>query len=242
MTNYKKHLTQRNAQILFTSIVLISLLQFSFFHVATTFERFTIYWQSAYFAAFGVELSVFVLSLAIGWKNKTGDSTRFFWTVLVMSLIISTVANVSEAWYISDLSLPTWAYSDIGTFIILVLILLVINLLTPFIIVAKSELLGDFVNQIVKEGEKKEKVEAKKEAAQEKFDNNGQDEINRRYEIYKWIYNNQEKNIKSPTMADVREKYSTSVSEQKQDYQWLKDKGLLYKNGTRSYKAKKEGG
>lgn len=235
-----QYLTQRNIQVTLTILVLIALLQFSFFHVAAMFARFTEYPLSAYIAALGIEISVFVLSLAIGWKNKVGDKVGFFWTVLVMSLFISTIANVSEAWYTSEISLPNIEYTwfIIGSFVTQVSILLAANLLTPFIIMSQAEILGDFASQFIKETDKKVKTELKKAEAQQDIETFGQADTERRTEIYNVYWDAHIKGVKSPTQAWLQDKFNKSQPAIAQDIQQLVSEGKLHKNGSRSYKIK----
>ena len=227
-----KHLTQRNIQIALTSIVLFSLVQYGFFHVAPTFARYTEHWQSAYFMAFGFELAVFSLSLAIGLRTKTGGSVGFFWAVLVISLAVTTIANVYEAWLVSGLNLPNGTtYGAMALFGVEVVVLLVLNLSIPFVTMSMAELLGDHYNQLVKT----KKQQEKKEAARENIQNYGQDDADRREEIFK-IYQRAALNgSKSPTQIELKTMFDVSQSAIVQDINWLVDENKLIKNG-RGYK------
>ncbi len=227
---------QRNIQIGITLLVLAGLLTYSFFHVAEMFVRYSLYPVIGYFMAFSLELSVFGLSLAIGWRKTSGRSTFYFWLVLSLSLLINVTGNVSEGFFIKQgAELTSVNYLELD--IVQIVIALIANLLIPFVTMAQSKILGDFVFQVIQVIQKQERRQEKVEQAQEKITNFGLLEQERRHGILENYQIAATKTIPPMTQKQFSEAYSVSLPTIQNDIKVLVADEHIEKNG-RGYKLK----
>ncbi len=151
---------------LITGIVsLIALLAYTLVHTGGLLAVYVTPGFVGYVAAFGIEASIVSLSLRIGELRKSNQSTIFFLFVLIATVIVSAVANVSEGFHTSQgvsLTLETVRQLDIVQAMIGVTATGLISL----IVLALSEIVGSDVTQTVKLVEKERKAK-KKELPQE---------------------------------------------------------------------------
>lgn len=233
-----KIFNQRNIQISLTLYTLAALLTYGFFHVAAMFQRYSIEPWIGNFMASGLEIGVLGLSLAIGWRkvNKENKSTGYFWTVLVLCLFINILGNVSEGFFIKqgvELTIQNWRELDI----IQIVIALAANLLIPFVTMAQSEILGDFIFQVFKAIVKKEKDIKRVEEAKDKITNIGKPEQKRQSEIFATI---QSANGTVVLNKDLAKAHGVSTIRIAKDIKVLIENGKIKKiEGHRGYEVTK---
>lgn len=225
---------QRNIQIAITLLVLAGLLTYGFFHVAEMFVGYSLFPWIGYFMAFALELSVFGLSLAIGWRKTTGRSVFFFWSVLSLSLLINVTGNVSEGFFIKQgFELTSINYLQLD--IVQIIIALIANLLIPFVTMAQSEILGDFVFQIIQGIQKTQRKQEKTEQAKEQLTNFGLPAQERRLAILEMYQEAAIKKVKPMTQKSLVDAHNVSLPTIRADIKVLVADGHIEKNG-RGYK------
>lgn len=140
-------------------VSLIALLVYTLAHTGSLLSQYVSPGYIGYIAALGIEVSIVSLSLRIGDLRKSQQSIRFFLFVLVSTVIVSAIANISEGFYTmyhEHLTFETIGKLDLVQSIIGVTATGLISL----IVLALSEIVGTDVTQTVKqvEKEKREKV------------------------------------------------------------------------------------
>lgn len=135
------------------------ILSYTFVHTSNVLARYIHPPFVGWLAGGGIELIIFSMS----WKLATikgKDPNRLLKFTLIISLVVSTIANVAEGYYVSHKQELTWA--NIGSIDpIQALVGISSNLLLPILVFAVSELVGSDIERITKQATKpaKEKAE-----------------------------------------------------------------------------------
>ncbi len=158
---FKNQPIGRLIQIGVSALSLVGLLAYTFVHTGATLAQYINPAWVGYMAAFGIELSIVSLSLRIGDLHKQGQKAGFFYSVLVTTLLVSAIANISEGFNVNQgvsLSLDTVSRVDI----IQAIVGLVSTGLIPLIVFALSEIVGSDVNQAAMIVNRNRKAEQRK--------------------------------------------------------------------------------
>lgn len=134
------------------------ILAYTFVHTSNVLARYVHPWWVGWIAGAGIELIIFSMS----WKLATikGKETRLSYGrhasdgllkfTLIISLVVSTIANVAEGYFVSHQTQLTWA-NILEIDPIQALVGLSSNLLLPILVFAVSELVGSDVEKIAKQ-------------------------------------------------------------------------------------------
>lgn len=128
-------------------IALLAMLAYNFVHTGGLLARYVDPAPVGYVAAFGIELAVVALSVAIGTKKYHGLNSRGLVGVLIAVLIVSFLANVEQGHltrYRRDITWITfgtidWIQGMIG---------LAATGLVSLIVMAMSEITGQYLVQL----------------------------------------------------------------------------------------------
>lgn len=139
-------------------IALLAMLAYNFVHTGGLMASYVDPWWIGYTAAFGIELAVVALSVAIGTRRWHGMTSRWFEAVLVAVLFVSFLANVAQGHlhrYGQDITSGTfgsidWIQGIIG---------LAATGLVSIIVMAMSEITGQYLVQLTGKGTVKDYVE-----------------------------------------------------------------------------------
>lgn len=125
------------------------ILSYTFVHTSNVLARYIHPPFVGWLAGAGIELIIFSMS----WKLATikgKDPNRLLKFTLIVSLIVSTIANVAEGYYVSHKQELTWA--NIGLIDpVQALVGISSNLLLPILVFAVSELVGSDIERITKQ-------------------------------------------------------------------------------------------
>jgi hypothetical protein len=134
-------------------VSLIALLVYTLAHTGSLLSQYVSPGYIGYIAALGIEVSIVSLSLRIGDLRKSQQSIKFFLFVLVSTVVVSAIANVSEGFatmYQEHLTLENVRQLDLVQSVIGVTATGLISL----IVLALSEIVGTDVTTAVKVSEK----------------------------------------------------------------------------------------
>ncbi len=134
-------------------VSLIALLVYTLAHTGALLAQYVTPPVIGYIAAFGIEAAIVSLSLRIGDLRKSQQAAGFFYFVLVSTVIVSALANISEGFrtmYQEALTLANVQRLDYAQAAIGVTSTGLISL----IVLALSEIVGADVTQTVKLTEK----------------------------------------------------------------------------------------
>lgn len=141
------------------------ILSYTFVHTSNVLARYIHPPFVGWLAGGGIELIIFSMS----WKLATikgKEPNRLLKFTLIVSLIVSTIANVAEGYFVSHKQELTWA--NIGMIDpVQALVGISSNLLLPVLVFAVSELVGSDIERITKQvapKPSKEKQEAPEQA------------------------------------------------------------------------------
>ena len=151
----------RYFQITVSGLALVGLLSYTFTHTGGLLSKYIDPLQVGYLAAFGIELAIVSLSLRIGDLHRTGQNAWFFYGVLIVTLVVSAIANVAEGFYVNkslDLTYETIGQIDPVQGVIG----LAATGLVPLIVFALSEIIGTDVNLTAQLMTKERKAESKR--------------------------------------------------------------------------------
>jgi len=144
--------------VLSSGVALFSMLAYNFFHTANLLSSYIDPMEVGFIAAFGVEMSVVGLSITIGTRKWHNLDTRGFYIVLLLVVVVSFLANVSQGHlqkYGEEITWNTitgfdWLQGVIG---------LAATGLISVITMAMAEIIGQYIVQIAhKEVEEAEVV------------------------------------------------------------------------------------
>lgn len=125
------------------------ILAYTFVHTSNVLARYINPPFVGWLAGAGIELIIFSMS----WKLATikgKEPNKLLYFTLIISLIVSTIANVAEGYYVSHKQELTWA--NIGNIDpIQALVGISSNLLLPILVFAVSELVGSDIERITKQ-------------------------------------------------------------------------------------------
>lgn len=144
-------------------IALVTLLAYTFWHTGGLLSHYINPGWIGYVAAFGIELSVVSLSLRIGELKRSGLSVKWFTSVLVAVVTVSTIANVSEGHLTLTDSPLTWQTAQALDWM-QAIIGFTSTALISLIVFSLSEIIGDDVNETIKVIEREGKRQAKSES------------------------------------------------------------------------------
>lgn len=135
------------AGVAVASIALLAMLTYNFVHTGGLLASYVDPRGVGYAAAFGIELAVVALSVAIGTRRWHGMKTRWFEAVLIAVLLVSFMANVSQGHlqrYGGDILTTTFGSIDLVQGIIG----LAATGLISLIAMAMSEIIGQYLVQL----------------------------------------------------------------------------------------------
>lgn len=136
-------------QLIVGIVSLVTLLVYTLAHTGGLLSQYVKPAFIGYIAAFGIESAIVSLSLRIGDLRKSQQSTKFFYFVLLSTVVVSAIANTAEGFLTSEgvkLTLSTVARLDI----VQAVIGLTATGLISLIVLALSEIVGTDVNAAVK--------------------------------------------------------------------------------------------
>lgn len=82
------------------SVALLAMLAYNFVHTGGLLAAYVDPWWIGYVAAFGIELAVVALSVAIGARNYHNLKTGGFVAVLIGVVIVSCLANIDQGYLV----------------------------------------------------------------------------------------------------------------------------------------------
>lgn len=148
-----------------SAVALATLLAYTFWHTGGLLSHYITPGWIGYVAAFGIELSVVSLSLRIGELRRSGLSVKWFTSVLVAVVAVSTIANVSEGHLTLTGEPLTWQAVKLLD-LLQSIIGVTATALISLIVFSLSEIIGDDVNETIKVIEREAKKEAKSHKSQ----------------------------------------------------------------------------
>lgn len=125
------------------------ILAYTFVHTSNVLAGYVRPWWVGWIAGAGIELIIFSMS----WKLATikgRESNGLLKFTLIISLVVSTIANVAEGYFVSHQTQLTWA-NILEIDPIQALVGVSSNLLLPILVFAVSELVGSDVERIAKQ-------------------------------------------------------------------------------------------
>ena len=140
-----------------TTISLVALLVYTFFHTGATLAHYVEPWIIGYIAAAGIETAVISLSIRIGDLRRARQDSRLLVSVLLAVLGVSTLANVSEGFAVmygqpltvTNVQQLDWLQALIG---------LASTGLISVVVFAMSEVVSVDVNQVVRDHERERRA------------------------------------------------------------------------------------
>lgn len=150
-------------RLIASSVALVTLLAYTFWHTGGLLSHYINPGWIGFIAAFGIELSVVSLSLRIGELRRSGLSVKWFTSVLIAVVTVSTVANVSEGHLTLTGSPLTWQTAQ-ALDLVQAIIGLTSTALISLIVFSQSEIIGDDVNETIKVIEREAKRQSKRES------------------------------------------------------------------------------
>lgn len=160
MNQIVKH--KDSIRLIASAVALVSLLAYTFWHTGGLLSHYIDPGWIGYVAAFGIELSVVSLSLRIGELRRSGLSVKWFTSVLIAVVTVSTIANVSEGHLTLTGSPLTWQTAQ-ALDLVQAIIGVTATALISLIVFSQSEIIGDDVNETIKVIEREAKKEAKRQ-------------------------------------------------------------------------------
>ena len=91
-----------------TGLGLVGLLSYTFWHTGGLLSRYIEPGALGYFAAFGVECIVVLMSYKLAKLKSNARTNWLLWCALVFALSVSAVANYSEGFYTHYEQILTW--------------------------------------------------------------------------------------------------------------------------------------
>lgn len=154
----KPTINKRTFEMTVCLLALFGLLSYTFVHTGALLARWVNPWGWGYAAALGVELSVVLMSLRIGAMKKVGKRAGWLLFVLIVTLVVSAVANMVEGFYAytgtqlttNTISNLDWIQGMVGM------------LATGFICVvvfALSEVIGTDIDYLAKQAKRSEQAD-----------------------------------------------------------------------------------
>ena len=234
----KDFLSKLNWRRLLTSsflvFVILTQLQYVFFHTSSLLIRLTAHSIVAYIAAFGIEVIIIVISFDIGARQGKEVSTWALKGILIFTLIGSAFANLVEGFLIrTGNDLISFAdMTNLGWIQGLVSLWFTAGI--PLLVYALSDTLGLYAVKEVESVQKAIKKQERTEEAKDKII--GKPEQERQAEIFEAFQ--QSSNGTSPLNKDLAAAHEVSVIKIATDIKALVKAGRLVKRvGKRGYKV-----
>jgi hypothetical protein len=149
-------INKREVMIVFGALSLLALLSYTWVHTGGLLSTYVNPGWIGYVAAFGIESAIVGFSLRIGELKKLGQNYWFFLTALILVMVVSAIANISQGFYVKYgeyLSVNNWQKMDLVEAGILIAATGLISVVT----LAISEVVGQDVVVAQKDAAKEER-------------------------------------------------------------------------------------
>lgn len=219
----------------FLVFVILTQLQYVFLHTSSLLIRLVEYPISAYIAAFGIEITIIIISFDIGARQGKEESTWHLKGILLFALFSSACANIIEGFLIRTKNdLEAWAdVIKLGWVQAGVAFLFTAGI--PLLVYALSDTLGLYAAKEVTSVQSAIKKEENQAKAKEKKENLGLSDVKRRQDILKMYQQAYDNSVNPSTQKDMVNDYEKSLPTIQNDIKVLVADGHIEKNG-RGYK------